>query len=568
MSQQARWGLSASIVWCLIFSWFAPLPFSRPTNTNAGLGHALLTAAEPWSGNYIISPTVHIIAHHTQFAEPGWHYLAGEGMGTLPGGGSYVTRVNTHTPTAELEFSITIDVMGVGSPQTAAFALAGLSPGRALPAALHVWTTTEAAPFQQGADVPVAADGTFSLQLPADAMVSVTTTTGQSAPMPVAPVPPSAAFPFPYSETFEGYALQGYAKYFSDEGGLFIVDEIPASIDTSGTAAGGQAYHNVIDVVPIVWETNPQPYTLIGNFNGGPTQRAWTDYTVSVAAALDPASSPVPPAGPELRATQDACGSAAAAWTVRAGSLADAAQLESVANPGLCLAVGGADPHYAAPEVVVMNCSAPSQKVWWTLRAATSQIVNNATGSCLDELAASKLPDDDLINYACKDPSDPTGIINQQFSTRAAPGGQSGQIEVVSRNSGLCVFAAGPVGPPAPSAAFLMVAARISDYERNGAPVSGYALSVFASDPPTAPGTWRLQFASKVLANGTTAAPIVPGAFHTLAVECAGQRVTASLDGVALASVTDASSGFGMTAFGSSWSKSWFDSFRVANNTR
>ena len=27
--------------------------------------HFLLTAAEPWSGNYVVSPTVHVIAHHT-----------------------------------------------------------------------------------------------------------------------------------------------------------------------------------------------------------------------------------------------------------------------------------------------------------------------------------------------------------------------------------------------------------------------------------------------------------------------------------------------------------------------
>jgi galactosylceramidase len=263
LSQQARWGLSSSIVWCLIFSWYAPLPFSRPTGTNAGGGHALLTAAEPWSGNYVVTPTVHVIAHHTQFAEPGWHYLAGAGMGALAGGGSYVTRVNTHVPSAVLEFSITIDVMGVGSAQTAAFTLAGLSPGRALPTALHVWTTTQALPFTQQADIAVAADGSFSLLLPADAMVSLTTTTGQSAPRPSVPVPPSAPFPFPYAESFEGYALQGYAKYFCDEGGLFIVDSIPPSMlaDVNPSVAAGSAYHNVIDVIPIVWETNPKPYS-------------------------------------------------------------------------------------------------------------------------------------------------------------------------------------------------------------------------------------------------------------------------------------------------------------------
>jgi galactosylceramidase len=52
LSDQASWGLSASILWCLIYSWYAPLPFSRVIpGTQAGAGHSILTAAEPWSGN-------------------------------------------------------------------------------------------------------------------------------------------------------------------------------------------------------------------------------------------------------------------------------------------------------------------------------------------------------------------------------------------------------------------------------------------------------------------------------------------------------------------------------------
>jgi hypothetical protein len=302
---------------------------------------------------------------------------------------------------------------------------------------------------------------------------------------------------------------------------------------------------------------------LIGNFNGQePAQLAWTDYTVTVSAALDPASAPTPPSGPALRATQNACGAAAAAWTVRTGV---ASQYESVANPGLCLAVGGEDPLYAAPEVVVTSCA--SAKSWWSSRTATSQLVNNATGACIDVLSASKLPDDDLINFACKAPGDPSGIINQQWFSQPAAGGV---INIVSNMSGLCITAAGPVAP-ASTADFLLVAARINSYERNGAPVTGYTLTIFASETASAPGTWRLDFAgrSPPLANGTTATPIVAGAFHTLSVSCAGNVISASLDGALLASVTDTakSSAYGMAAFGSSWTKSWFDNFKIANDS-
>jgi len=579
LNQHAQWGLSSSIIWCLIFSWYAMLPFSRPTATNAGLGHALLVAAEPWSGNYIISPTIHVVAHHTQFAAPGWTYVAGAGMGALPGGGTYVTRVNTHVPAAALELSITIDVMGVAVPQAAAFSLAGLSPGRALPAALHVWTTTQAAPFAQQADVPVAPDGSFTLALPADAMVTVTTTVGQSAPAPRAPVPPSAPFPFPYADNFTGYALGAYARYFCDEGGVFVVDALPAGAYTRAPRAAGApaaaaaatavpggtpAYHNVVDVVPIVWETNPLPYTLIGNENGGPGQGAWTDYSVTVSAALDPASAPGPPPGPELRATQDACGTASAAWTVRAGSLAAGAQLESAAHAGLCLAAATSnDPGYPSPEVVVDAC-AGNGRAWWTARASM-QVYNNATDACLDELSSSKAPDDDLIAFPCKAPGDPSGNANQQWTARPSPLG-GGAVELVSANSGLCVTAAGAVAPGG-GAPYVMAALRINNYVRGGAPVQGYALYVYASPAPGAGGAWALRFGSTTLANGTTAAPILPGVFHELSVAAVGTRVTAALDGAALASVTDAKSAFGMAAMGSSWTKSWFMDFAVANVT-
>lgn len=563
LSQQARWGMSSSIVWCLIFSWFAPLPFSRPTNTNAGLGHALLVAAEPWSKNYIISPTVHIIAHHTQFAEPGWHYLNNSGMGTLTNGGSYVTRVNTHTPSSILEFSITIDAMGVSNTQSVDFVINITNLNKVLPTQLYVWSTTQLVPFQQQANVIVNIDGTFTIQIPADSMVSVTTTTGQSAPTPKTPVPPSAPFPFPYSDSFEGYAIQSYAKYFSDEGGVFVVDEIPQEylkgIDIN--IASGQAYHNVVDVIPIAWETNPLPYTLIGNFNGGPSQSAWTDYVVTVSAALD--STSLPPQGLSLRATQNTCGTTSSAWILR-GSLASIGQLESSSNPGLCISISGQDdPSYPSPEIIITNCS--SLKSFWYLKPETSQLVNNVTSACIDELSSSKAPDDDLIAYTCKAPNDPSGIINQQWSTQPSPLG-GGLVEIVSNNSGLCITAANPIDPST-SSAYVMVASRINTYIRNGAPVNGYALYLFASTNSTVNGTWKLNFGNKNLANGTTTMPIVAGTFYQLGVSVKGSLISATINGVQVTSVQDESSSFGMAAFGSSWTKSWFDTFSVANIT-
>lgn len=161
--------------------------------------------------------------HFVQFASPGWTYVAGAGQGSLPDGTQYTTRVNTHTPATLLEFSITM-LTGGSAAASAAFVIGGLSPGQALPAVLHVWQTTEAAPFVQMPDVPVsAADGSFAVPLAPNAMISVTTTTGQGAPRPVNAIPPSAPFPFPWADDFEAYPEGAYARFFCDEGGVFVV---------------------------------------------------------------------------------------------------------------------------------------------------------------------------------------------------------------------------------------------------------------------------------------------------------------------------------------------------------
>jgi hypothetical protein len=209
LTNQAQQGMSASILWCLIFSWYAPLPFSRViAGTNAGAGHSILTAAEPWSGNYQLNPQIATMAHHTQFAHPGWRYLVrgSPGMSALPGGGGLVTRVNPHTPADVLELSITLHTAGAAAVQDVVFTLAGLGAAQAPPRALHVWFTNESASFVQLADVTDSGGGSYALTLAPNAFYSITTTTGQGGPAPANPIPPSAPFPFPYSDNFEGYA--------------------------------------------------------------------------------------------------------------------------------------------------------------------------------------------------------------------------------------------------------------------------------------------------------------------------------------------------------------------------
>jgi hypothetical protein len=627
--QHARWGLSASIIWCLIFSWYAILPFSTPTNTNAGKGHSVLTAAEPWSGHYELSPTIFAVAHVTQFAKPGWMYLNANstGMGTLPGGGTYTSLFDPYVAAgAPLSFSVIMQTAsgGPSAPQTVTFSLvglAGVAGGATLPPAVHVWLTTEGAPFVQQADVPIAADGTFSLTVPPAAFMSVTTTTGQGAPAPKNPIPPSAPFPFPYADAFEGYAEQGYARYFSDEGGVWVVTPIPQHLlpppatGAPGTPApaapSGSAYFNVVNVVPIVWETNPNPYTLIGNFNGGPNQSAWTDYTVSASGMIDP-SAGGSSWGPQYFADMQPCGSGGGsaapsqAYIVHSadGTLATPAFLESAAHPGFCLGVNGADPttpgatavglvpcnmtgggggggvvagqgsgevaevaaaggHGRAPLSPPLGASAlRAAAVQWQFDAGAKHIVQLASGQCLDVDAQNTSAGVRAVTWPCK----PSGQdVNQVWAVQQQPA-PGGTVSLQSLFEGLCVDL--EEGAPATAGVFLMLSMRIASYTRNGAPPDGYSLYLTASPNATANGRWSFNFKGTVLAAGDAGMPITPGTWYDMAIRAAGTSLTPLLNGVPLtAAVTDAASAFGMAAFGSGWHHAWFDNFAVANNT-
>jgi hypothetical protein len=595
LNDHGIWGLSSSIIWCLIYSWPAILPFSTPTETNAGAGHALLTAAEPWAGYYEVSPTIAAVAHTTQFAQPGWTRLAaGNGSGTLPAGGSYVSLVNTHVPAGVSEFSVIIQTAQASSAQALTFQVAAAGAGDALPAALHVWMTVGDAYFVQQPDVPVAADGTFSLTVPAQAIVSVTTTTGQGWVKPSTPVPPSAPFPFPYADNFDSYAEGAYSKYFCDEAGVWIVQPIPADLlpaPGSSSSPSGSALFNVVDTVPIAWETNPSPYSLIGNFNGGANQSAWTDYTVSVNAMIDPSAGP---GGVSYFADFQKCsGLPQQEYTVRgggaAGNITAPAYLESVAQPGMCLGINGMDPTTAgAVAVGLVPCnltgSASSssaiatvrnggalptayQAVQWLLNTSTSQIVNAGTLTsgnvqCLDVDGENSANGTRAITWVCKTGSGPDGPANQVWNV--LPGGSPNTVVLQSKYQGLCVDL---VPGASTSSPFLLLSARIHTYTRNGPPPDGYNFVLTPGANATANGSWQLGWKATKLAGGDAGIPVVPGIWYELAIKVNSTNITPSLNGVALTTVSDSSSGYGMVAVGSGWHHTWVDNLSIANST-
>jgi galactosylceramidase len=241
-----------TIIWSLITSYYdvLPLPDSGP-----------MMAKEPWSGYYEVQPALWIIAHTTQFTHPGWRYLDA-GCGLLDGG-SYVTL---RSPGRAGDYSIILETTEARQPQTVQFQVQGLSGG-----SLHVWRSNSQAQFEQLPDLATA-DGTFSVTLDPDAIYSLTTTAGQQKGRSLAP--PSAEFPLPYADDFESYRPGKYARYFSDQGGVFEVARRPDG--------KGQCLRQVLETNGIDWpfHPTPEPYSLIGSAH-------WRDYEVSVSTLIE-----------------------------------------------------------------------------------------------------------------------------------------------------------------------------------------------------------------------------------------------------------------------------------------
>lgn len=242
--------ITATEIWSPVTSYYDILPAP-----NSGL----MKANTPWSGHYEVDPTIWVTAHTTQFAQPGWRYL-NSSCGYLKGQGSYVTL---ESPSGG-DYSVIIETSQAEAPQRATFRVAdGLSDG-----VVHVWETNATHTFDHVSDV-TPQDGRFSITLDPQSIYSLTTTTGQA--KGTASSPPSAPFPFPYTENFESTTPGTSPKYFSDQDGAFEVWPC--------TKRPGRCLFQVITRMPIPWGLTPDPFTMLGSAK-------WTDYEVSADVNL------------------------------------------------------------------------------------------------------------------------------------------------------------------------------------------------------------------------------------------------------------------------------------------
>jgi O-glycosyl hydrolase len=254
--------VTASVYWPIVSAIYDNLPYD-----NIGF----IKCNQPWSGHYVVTPALWVMAQTSQFTKPGWRYidsasgfLGGDSTGAH---GSYVALKSPDNS----NFSVIVETVQAKSSQTAQFKLVGFSQ-----ATLHVWATNPGSSnpsdwFVKLADIhPV--QGEFSLDLEPGRVYSVTTTTGQA--KGAAEAPPSAPFPLPFADNFKSYRAGKMPKYFSDMYGGF---------ETAKCAGrrSGICLSQVVPEEPTSWKGSAnRPFTMVGDLD-------WQNYRVSSDILLE-----------------------------------------------------------------------------------------------------------------------------------------------------------------------------------------------------------------------------------------------------------------------------------------
>ncbi|WP_136480752.1 glycoside hydrolase family 78 protein [Cognatitamlana onchidii] len=224
-----------------------------------------MKANSPWSGYYEVWPTIWATAHTTQFAEPlTWQYLDGAcglfDKSTYKGScvtlkekdGSHWSMIVCTEETETIEVKIE----------------KGLSNE-----IVQVWKSDANNQFiQQEAIKPK--KGAFTIKLDPKCIYSLTTTTGQQKGS--YNIPEETAFPFPYSEDYEGCKENDLPKYHSDQTGSFVITKKEDGTNCLMQLNPEQGY----DWMRVYRRSNIKPNTLIGDVN-------WKDYTCSVDVFIE-----------------------------------------------------------------------------------------------------------------------------------------------------------------------------------------------------------------------------------------------------------------------------------------
>ena len=249
----------------------------------------LMRANEPWSGSYSLEAPLFMLAHWSRFGvAPGWRFLSapsgGSGQLFAPQGGnaagSFVTLVPPEGPGAG--FALILETLQSGDccARDAHDLALSVALGGGLPAApgtvLRVWRSTKGSYLERQPDAVVDANGSFSLVVAADSIVTVTTRDATPPPpgwTPPGPPPPRAPFLPPYADDFsaDAYAFDALPRFFADQSGSFAVRNGSVVQVADGPAGANGCLPEYA------------PVSLFGNVN-------WTDLVVGASVTFDVAA--------------------------------------------------------------------------------------------------------------------------------------------------------------------------------------------------------------------------------------------------------------------------------------
>ena len=249
-------GATSVTAWALVWSTLPGLASPRNSSAHRFRGTAFLLAEQPWSGHYVVPPTLWIMAHWGQFVEPGWRYLEHEqGSGFLPDGGSFVTLVPSSNTRGDFTMIVETllgscgekcNVAGFNTTQHLIFVV----PQNPAAAKLSVWCSNRTSTFIQAPSLPVN-NRSFALLMPPDTICTVTTLLSKGR-KGHHPSPPSSQ-PFPgHLRLPTSGPEDSLIPYVSDVYGSFALRN-----DSLTQLATGK---------PIGWAAmNLDPLTLVGD---------------------------------------------------------------------------------------------------------------------------------------------------------------------------------------------------------------------------------------------------------------------------------------------------------------
>jgi hypothetical protein len=246
--------ITAYINWSTIWSVYGGLPY-----TNCGL----MLANEPWSGHYVVGPSIWTVAQTTQFVQPGWQYLDGacQYVDGNPADGSCVALKSPNGNNYSMIFETVAATRAVTFHCNVS---GGLSTASLYCRSTDLNSTNSKSWFVRRPDIkPVA--GSFTVTLKPGEVVSVSTLGGQHHGR--FPVPDSRVLTRPYHENFQEYALGSTPRLFSDQQGTFDIAKAQGG-------RSGKCLRQEINTAPIFWDGDGDPSTVVGDWR-------WRNYTVA-----------------------------------------------------------------------------------------------------------------------------------------------------------------------------------------------------------------------------------------------------------------------------------------------